>query len=122
MDFQSARYVVSRITYKPNWMIYLHEQSPTVWLLWCILETRDSVRGDLTSLESRTWYVDDTFTEDDLIETAFLAIQEMENHEMREFFKVDGYPVYNPHIPIYARIQAIRESFNDDTLASLGVK
>lgn len=116
LTFAEAQCILNRITYKPNWILCLHKQTPDFWLLWVVFETIDSTDGTLVSLESRSWYIDSTFTEDAVITAAFLAIQQTEEHELREFFRVDGIGIFNPHITVAAHKAAYQATFEQPCL------
>ena len=120
MTFSDASLIIGRISYKPNWNLCLKEVTDTIWLLSASFITVDSVDARPTSLETRYWLVDPTFSEYDIVYTAFLCLEEAENHEIKEFFKVDGVSIFNPHITMSARKEAVRASFGPDTLAHMG--
>lgn len=111
MTFSEVQKILNRIRYKPNFMLCLQEHSPEVWMMWTAFETIDATDGKPISLESRIWFMTPHFSEEDIIHTAFLCFKQMEEHEMMEFFKVDGISIFNPHITIDAHKQAFRASF-----------
>ena len=122
MTFSEAQKILMRITYKPGWNLCLQKKHEDTWLLWATFETLDCVSEEPVTLESRCWLVDDSFTEHDVVSTAFLCIQQSEMHECMEYFKLDNYSIFNPHITISAHKEAVRASFGFETLAQMGLK
>lgn len=110
LTFEQANRTLNRISYKPGWLVAFREHTADIWMMWACFTTVDALDGVPISLESRVWYVTPTFSEDDLIQTAFMMIKQTEEHELMEFFKVDGIAPFNPHIPISAHMQAFRET------------
>lgn len=111
MTFGEAQKILSRISYKPGYMLVLKEVYSDVWHLWTSFVTIDAVDGKPVELHGRVWLVDPTFNEDALINTVFMMLKQLEEHELMEFFKVDGLAIYNSHVSISAHKQAYRECF-----------
>lgn len=119
MNFQEAQKIIMRVTYKPDYYTVLEEWKPDVWRMWGVFDVLDCVSKEPVQLESRVWFVTPDFSEEDLVGTIFLMYQQIEQHEMLEWFKVDGYSITNPHLTISARKGAVRASFDAETLAAM---
>jgi hypothetical protein len=53
---------------------------------------------ELVRWRGRKWYLSDHMTDDEIIKTAFSALEAAVNHEVLEGFKVDGITMVNPHV------------------------
>ncbi len=114
MYFSEAQAVLARISYKKGWKLSLHRDSGTEWLWWLQVHftVPDMITGKPFHFNSRRWLVDGEHqTYDDIVGTAFLAIKTAEEHEVMEFFKLDGISIFNPHITPDARKAAFAASF-----------
>jgi hypothetical protein len=121
MNFSEAQAVLTRIKYKPNWMACLDKETENIWRLWAVFDTIDTTTYEPVTLEGRVWFITSDFSEDDLIHTCFMMFKQMEEHETMEFFRVDGYPIFSPHISTSAHKGAVRATFDAETLALMGL-
>lgn len=46
----------------------------------------------------RKWYLSEYMTNDEIVKTVFLAFEIAVRHEILEGFKVNGKPLFNPHV------------------------
>jgi len=107
MRFEQIEAIIADIKYK-DWKIYLF-QSPrlTIQVTWqdaCV------VTGNMMEQESRKWFLDaEEITEDYVVNTVFKAIQNAEEHEVKERFNYKGKRVFNPHVSIAKLLEVCGE-------------
>lgn len=53
--------------------------------------------GEPGTWKGQKWYLSSHMTEDEVVKTAFKAVQQATQHEIMEGFKFDGKIVFNPH-------------------------
>lgn len=70
-----------------------------------------AITGEHRLQTGRLWILEDPITEDSIIKTVFAAIKACEEHEMMEFFKVDGVPPFSPHTSITEHKKAFTSTF-----------
>lgn len=58
----------------------------------------DSRTKQFGVFKSRKWYLSEHMTDDEIIKTAYLALETAVKHEILEGFKIDGHSIFNPHI------------------------
>jgi hypothetical protein len=108
---KEARQILDRITYKDQWSFVLQELTQDSWVLTVWFRAPDATSGKSEWFCGREWPISSAFTEDSLVGTVLLAIKTIEEHEMLEFFKVDGLALFNPHITVRARQESFCRSF-----------
>lgn len=98
MTFEQIQKVLSDIKYK-NWFIELYATPKyNIRLSWF---DDDSVTGKRELQLSREWYLNpEGITPDAIVQTVFKAIQNAEEHEVKEKFKYKGKRVFNPHLKL----------------------
>ena len=103
MTLDELRDLVSRISYKPNWTIALLDgpEFPTLRIAW---RSPDSTLRSPEPLDLRIKHTVPPLLcarwgPDEALRFVFEKVMEMERHEAREWFKVDGVPVDYPHAP-----------------------
>lgn len=57
-----------------------------------------SKSGEMSTWKGRKWYLSSYMTAGEIVNTAFCALEAAVKHEILEGFKVDGKPVFNPHV------------------------
>ncbi len=57
----------------------------------------------------RKWYLSEHMTEDEVVKTAWCALEAAVKHETMEGFKVDGIILFNPHINFEALLRVSHE-------------
>lgn len=106
MSIEAFRALVARISYKPNWRLTVWGDSPcaeTV-LLRIAFRAPDST-GAVPGLTERALkHAIPTrrlalWSDAEALRFIFQQILELERHEAREWFKLDGKPVDYPHGP-----------------------
>lgn len=71
--------------------------------LWVANKMYLQVRhGDLNG---RKWYISKHMVKSEVVQTAFLAIRQFQEHELREGFRYRGKAIFNPHIDVDAILQ-----------------
>ena len=58
--------------------------------------------GGMQVFYSRKWYLSTYMTPDEVIKTAYCALEAAVKHEIMEGFKVDGKVLFNPHVSFEA--------------------
>ncbi len=94
------RELVSRITYKPNWMIYLGtDNEEDRWLTLHIVSQSPDSYDDLKTIRVNHSFLVPmaTYNEANWLCWIFDRVREVESHEAGEFFMVDELRVFAPH-------------------------
>ena len=65
----------------------------------------DTDTGQPEKQHGRWWYVEDHWSHDDLVKTCWLAITISDEHRRREWFKVNGVAVFNPHQSLFVNLE-----------------
>ncbi len=107
MQLSDVRAIIERITYKDGWSIEVTDD----WTLRVNFTAPDMITGEPFNFRGRRWPVRPDNTEDEIVGTAFLSIKIAEEHEVMEFFKLDGVSIFNPHITPAARKIAFSLTF-----------
>jgi len=98
--------MLQRITYKPSWTLEVVPWRATPRLEWegvpimATFTTKDVESGkeiQLCMQESIHLFSLEEISDESLIQRIEHIIQKFEEHEFREWFKVDGVCVYDPH-------------------------
>ena len=66
--------------------------------LQAIYKSPCSNTGRLGEWKGRKNYLSDHMTDDEIVKTAYVTFKQAVEHEIMEGFKVDGKPLFNPHI------------------------
>ena len=78
-------------------------------------QARCTKSGELQWWKGRKWYLSDHMTDNEIIFTCFLAVEIAERHERMETFKVDDYPLLNPHID-YRKLLSLSEDQKNESV------
>lgn len=54
--------------------------------------------GEVKEWHGRKWYLSEHMTDDEIVKTAWCALEAAVKHETMEGFKVDGIILFNPHV------------------------
>lgn len=54
--------------------------------------------GKLQTWHGRKWYLSEHMTDDEVVKTAYAAFEATVKHEILEGFKINGIPLFNPHV------------------------
>jgi len=97
------------ITYKPDYVLSVSELSDGggVLMQWSALVTHAD-DGHKIVATGRKWYVSPYAADSEILQTALMGALAMEEHECREFFKVDGQKVFNPHFDVLERVEQMK--------------
>ncbi len=100
------------VRYK-DWLFHLIEDGSfaylqLTWLAPC------SDTGESAIQSSRKWRLSEHMTRSELVQTAFLAVQVAEEHEIRESFQYRGLPVFGPHFDVEVLAMAIEAGRSED--------
>lgn len=96
--------ILSKVKYKDGWDLYFHlgAMGPT-YLQWHMIAP-DYTHPDkpLRVWPCRKHQLSFHMTESELVQTAFFAALQAEEHECREAFTYQDKAVFNPHISVQA--------------------
>ncbi len=100
--FEQTRELLDRVAYKSNWALRVDtEESGRAFLQWQFYGPC-SVTGIKQWHNCRKWQLSPHMTDGELVQTAFAAALQAEEHECREFFTYNGHVVMNPHLSLEA--------------------
>src|SRR3954451_23959390 len=88
---------LGRCEYKPGWSWRLREDSWEGLFVRFLVEIDDSYGTGALTLGIDSW-LPPQVSEESLRLWMAWRLGRIESHEMREFFKVDGRPVFDPHV------------------------
>lgn len=99
MTFLQIQSILSNVRYKDWKLIVSSDEGGRLYLQWffhgpCVLT------GLRQSQQCRKHWLSHHMTESELVQTAFAAALQAEEHECREFFHYKGHRPFHPHIPI----------------------
>jgi len=100
--------ILGRVQYKENWSLLVcmgHSESYIQWRF----AGHCSVTGEYRTWPCRKHRISEYMTESELVQTAFAAALQAEEHECREFFKYAGVAVFGPHISVRALLDAAQK-------------
>jgi hypothetical protein len=64
--------------------------------------------------KGRKWYLSEHMTDDEVIKTAYAALEATVKHEIMEGFKVDGKILFNPHVSFEALLSISDQEVSRD--------
>lgn len=109
MEFDRADRLIKGISYKPGWTLQLREWGAGLSELSVVFPSLETDRRrapdyaeKIVMAPSTLIYLGDIASEEDLYARVFQFILQVETHEAREFFGVDGdrfYKPLHPHTP-----------------------
>jgi hypothetical protein len=88
---------LERCAYKPGWTWTLREDPWEGLFVRFLVEIEDSYGTGTLTLGIDSW-LPPQVSEESLRLWMAWRLGRIESHEMREFFKVDGRPVFDPHV------------------------
>jgi hypothetical protein len=89
-----------QIEYKPGWQISVEHLGWVGYGLRVVFYAMSSVTGIEDMQYGRLWHMPISVTKSQFFMTALKAILTAEEHEAREFFKVNGIAVFGPHVDV----------------------
>lgn len=100
--------VLGEVTYK-NWTLVFSHRPEDMYLQWKFTAPCSNT-GLLQEWTTRKWRLSVHMTEGELVQTAFAAALQAEEHECRELFSYQGIRVFNPHISFDALLEAAQHT------------
>ena len=91
--------IVERITYKPGWTIKVYDGRWEGQHLVITTVVPDAYHLEQTTTVDVHSSLPPMQNESQFCEWLAWRLGRIESHEMREFFRVDGKPIYDPHAP-----------------------
>lgn len=99
--------VLDRVQYKRGWALVTgcdHTSPPRrPYLRWSFYAPCADT-GEEKLQQGRTWYLSAHMTAGELVQTAFAAALQAEEHECREFFTFQGLRIFGPHLSLEALV------------------
>lgn len=104
--FNEVRDLLDRVAYKNHWVLridceVISLQQERTYIQWQFYGPC-SITGVKQWHNCRKWYLSPHMTDGEIVQTAFAAALQAEEHECREFFKYDGHVIMNPHLSLEA--------------------
>lgn len=100
--------ITDKIRYKSTWHLHAVDAGGKVYLQWSFYAPDYANKKAVTLWPTRKHYLSPDATESEIVQTAFYAAQQAEEHECREAFSYDGDRPFQPHININALREASR--------------
>lgn len=91
------------------WAFNLEEEHGDFFLVLSF-HAPDAVTGKLEFQRCRRWFLDDNKPAEEVIGTAWLAVQTALLHEAREMFKYNGQQLFSPHWDLPSRTIGVGDS------------
>lgn len=88
-----------RVSYKVGTGFYVSSEAPTPWglLLQHYQTVHHSWTGAVSQEYGRKWYLSPHMLDEEILQTALMAVLAFEEHETREAFQFDGVRLFSPH-------------------------
>lgn len=96
--------IIGDISYKPGSSFRVGPMNQSGAFIQHVQDAPDCNNPEAGSVEQRgrKHYVSSHACESEIVQTAFYAVKQFEEHECREWFEWKGYRIYGPHISIWA--------------------
>lgn len=101
--FNELVLLLEKVSYKQGWELVVGRTMERPYLQWCFFGPC-SVTGEPQRHYCRKWFLSYHMTDGEVVQTAFGAALQAEEHECREFFKYDGKVIMNPHLSLEALV------------------
>ncbi len=95
MTLEELKAIVSKISYR-DWEFRVLTKGDG-FLLQVRFMAPDSITGEPALQSCRKWYISSFATKNEVVGTAYKAIETAVIHEAREEFKYRGRAIFNPH-------------------------
>lgn len=96
METEDIQSVLDRVSYKPGWTFGVMEKDSARYL-WCTAKVLDvynpTIELELSTSQSIRWNI----RQDELKKEIYRLIMSMEEHELLEWFRIDGKFFKDPH-------------------------
>lgn len=99
-DLEHIMSILGRVTYK-TWYMHVGVDGNRPYMQWQF-NGPCSKTGEVQLHMCRKWFLSPHMTDGELVQTAFSAALQAEEHECREFFKYGGHVIMNPHLSLEA--------------------
>lgn len=96
MTLKYMQSILSNIKYR-NWE-FLTEARGDCFLIQVQFNGLDVTTGKMELQKCRKWFISQHACLNEVVTTAYKAVEAAELHEMRERFKYYGYAIFNPHL------------------------
>jgi hypothetical protein len=111
--------IIDSITYKPGWYIRTGVEEGRMWLQVGVTEEAE-ISFDLVAGKKMPWcgakhFLSEHMCRNEIVSTAFHAIERAELHELREWFRYRGTSIFNPHLDPDALVEVARYAKNFNT-------
>lgn len=117
MTNQEIAIILARITYK-TWSLRVTDLgTPNPSIQW-VFEGPCAKTGKMDIQFCRKHRLSQYMTPGEIVQTAFAAALQAEEHECREFFAYNGHRIFNPHLSLSALV----ERCNDEEARNPNVK
>lgn len=94
--------ILDMVSYK-SWFLLVSTEDGRPYLQWSF-EGKCANTGKIEHQPCRKWFLSFHMTDGELVQTAFGAALQAEEHECREFFLYGGHRVMNPHLSLEALV------------------
>jgi hypothetical protein len=100
LSFEELRTELGRVTYKPGWrlLLYRHRFGEGIWLsiLAEVPDSNNPTRTTVINVRAAVPPIPDAAY---FHEWLNYRLDRVDNHERREFYRVDGAKLHDPHAP-----------------------
>lgn len=106
MQLNELRAVLADITFQ-DWEFLTLEKGDGFLLQVRFMAPDNSVENSpLTEQKGRKWYISSHAIPQEVVQTAFKAVEAAVMHELREQFKYKNVALFNPHVSVTALLDA----------------
>lgn len=109
----SIQELIKRIEYK-DWVFKVEDRADC-FTLQIVFKDKCIVTGEIEEQYCRKWFLSKYMTDNEIIRTAFTAVEKAEYHELCEKFKFDNKLINNPHLDVLKISQGVIDFTNLDT-------
>lgn len=95
MDAQLLEFTLARVNYK-DWKFITGDMGEGFFIQSSFVD-KDHDTGKPSEIKGRKWYISKHAIVDEVIKTAWLAVEIAQRHEAMESFLVDGKAPFHPH-------------------------
>jgi hypothetical protein len=100
--------VLARITYK-DWGLRTGDiNTSNPWMQW-VFQAPCAKTGKIEAQFCRKVRLSENMTDGEIVQSAFMAALQAEEHECREFFQYNGHRIFNPHMSLAALVSRAHE-------------
>lgn len=115
--------LIDRVTYKPGWRFIVRQDTtrtgPGRPYIQVQFDRPDAITGRPGMGRSGKKYLSEHMLDDEIARSLFGLAIATEEHECREFFRLDGRQIFGPHISLDALLEAAQHTASRPTLTAL---